>query len=324
MMIEDEELRMTFQFASEDHLQKLDEGLLYLEQHPDDREKIAEMLREAHSLKGDAGMLGVKDVATLAHQWEHLLGTLKDGETPFNADICDRLYSGLDAIRKLVNEAITGEPSGVNTFYVLAQLMGAKSGSESTENTESQTEASTTASESASAEASASAETSFTQASAASAASETPVASAASEAVSSMMIDDEELRMTFQFASEDHLQKLDEGLLYLEQHPKDPEKLAEMLREAHSLKGDAANVGRERCGHFGASMGAFIRDVEGWKPLLTMQIFCDRLYSGLDAIRTLVNEAVTGEPSGVNTLPMSGAQLMRGRIGSGVYRKYRI
>jgi two-component system chemotaxis sensor kinase CheA len=66
MMIDDEELRMTFQFASEDHLQKLDEGLLYLEKHPKDPEKLAAMLREAHSLKGDSAMLGVKDVSTLA------------------------------------------------------------------------------------------------------------------------------------------------------------------------------------------------------------------------------------------------------------------
>ncbi len=127
MMIEDEELRITFQFASEEHLQKLDEGLLHLEKHPEDQDKLADMLRETHSLKGDAAMLEVKDVATLAHQWEHLLGTLNDGKTTLTADLFDHLYAGLDAIRKLVNEAITGEPSGVNISDVIGELIVAES-----------------------------------------------------------------------------------------------------------------------------------------------------------------------------------------------------
>ncbi len=124
-MIEDEELRDVFKIASEEHLQKLDDGLLYLEQHPGDSAKLEELLRETHSLKGDAGMLAVKNVASLAHQIEHILGGVKRGETLLNAEISDRLSQGLDAIRKLVDEAVTGKDAGVNTFYVLASMMGA-------------------------------------------------------------------------------------------------------------------------------------------------------------------------------------------------------
>ncbi|NEQ40422.1 MAG: hybrid sensor histidine kinase/response regulator [Okeania sp. SIO3I5] len=125
-MIEDAELREVFQTASEEHLQKLDEGFLYLEKHPDDLEKLEELLREAHSLKGDAGMLGVRDVSQLAHQLEHLLGEIKRGEQIISPEISDRFSVGLDAIRKLVQEAVTGEQSGINTVHVLANLMGAK------------------------------------------------------------------------------------------------------------------------------------------------------------------------------------------------------
>ncbi|MCC3605434.1 MAG: hybrid sensor histidine kinase/response regulator [Microcoleus sp. PH2017_29_MFU_D_A] len=125
MIIEDEELRDVFKIASEEHLQKLDDGLLYLEQHPGDSAKLEELLRETHSLKGDAGMLAVKNVASLAHQIEHILGGVKRGETQLTSEISDRLSQGLDAIRKLVDEAVTGQDSGVNTFYVLASMMGA-------------------------------------------------------------------------------------------------------------------------------------------------------------------------------------------------------
>ncbi|MEG4349853.1 hybrid sensor histidine kinase/response regulator [Microcoleus sp. LAD1_D5] len=126
-MIEDQELRDVFKVASQEHLQKLDDGLLYLDQHPSDLAKLEQLLRETHSLKGDAGMLGVKNVASLAHQMEHILEGVKRGETQLNSDISDRLSQGLDAIRKLVNEAVTGEDSGVNTFYILANMMGASS-----------------------------------------------------------------------------------------------------------------------------------------------------------------------------------------------------
>ena len=126
MMIEDDELREVFKTSSEEHLQNLDEGLLYLEKNPNDAAKIEELLREAHSLKGDAGMLGVKDVATLSHQIEHLLGGLKRQETTLTADLVDRISYGIDAIRQLVYAAVTGEPCEVNAFHSLAYLMGAK------------------------------------------------------------------------------------------------------------------------------------------------------------------------------------------------------
>ena len=126
MMIEDDELREVFKTASAEHLQNLDDGLLYLEKNPNDTTKLEELLREAHSLKGDAGMLGVKDIATLAHQIEHLLGSLKRQETTLSAELVDRISHGIDAIGQLVHEAVTGEASGINTFQSLAYLMGAK------------------------------------------------------------------------------------------------------------------------------------------------------------------------------------------------------
>ncbi|MEH2367673.1 hybrid sensor histidine kinase/response regulator [Nostoc sp.] len=135
MMIDDEELRDVFKVASEEHLQNLDDGLLHLENHPDDLAVLEALMREAHSLKGDANMLGVKDVGTLAHQIEHILTQLKQQENPASSlgnDTTDspyeRLAHAIAAIRKLVHEAVTGEPARVDTFSVLAELMGAPPG----------------------------------------------------------------------------------------------------------------------------------------------------------------------------------------------------
>ncbi len=125
MFIEDEELRNLYQTASEEHLQKLEAGLLQLEKSPDDLSPLEELLREAHSLKGDSRMLGVNAVEKLIHQIEHLLGGLQRQEIRLIPELSDRLYQGIDAVRKLVNEAVTGHPSGVDSFHTLALLMGA-------------------------------------------------------------------------------------------------------------------------------------------------------------------------------------------------------
>jgi two-component system, chemotaxis family, sensor kinase CheA len=121
-MIEDKELRDLFQAESEERLQHLEEGLLSLEKHPNTQATLEEVFREVHSLKGSARMLGVSDVETIAHRFEDILGAAKRAETVLSPETIDRLYRGLDAMRKLVQEAVIGEPSGVQVLSVLAQL----------------------------------------------------------------------------------------------------------------------------------------------------------------------------------------------------------
>lgn len=125
MIIEDAELRELYKVATGERLQNMEAGLMHLEKHPGDLTMLEQFLREAHTLKGDSRMLGVQEVETLVHQVEETLGTVKRGESSLTDELCDRLYRGLDAINKLVHEAVTGEASDVNVFYTLAQLMGA-------------------------------------------------------------------------------------------------------------------------------------------------------------------------------------------------------
>lgn len=131
MFIEDEELRILYRDASRDHLDKLEAGVLHLEKHPDDAEQLKELLREAHSFKGDSRMLGVQDAETLMHQVEDLLIAIEKGECAVTAELCDLIYQGLDALKKIVHEAVTGEPSRVNLFQIMTQLMGDDDGPKS-------------------------------------------------------------------------------------------------------------------------------------------------------------------------------------------------
>ena len=123
MYIEDQEFREIYQTVTPERLQKIEASLLHLEKNPQDVSSLEEFLREAHTLKGDSRMLGVTEVETVVHQMEDTMIGVKQGTINLTSEICDRLHHGLDAVRLMVHEAITGEPSGVNTFMVLAELM---------------------------------------------------------------------------------------------------------------------------------------------------------------------------------------------------------
>src|SRR5262249_37596358 len=107
-MIEDEELRTLFRAESEEHLQLLETGLLRLEAAPEDSSTLEEVFRAAHSIKGAARMLGIQAVEVVAHQFEEVLGAARRGQAALTPETVDRLSQALDAIRSLVDEAVTG------------------------------------------------------------------------------------------------------------------------------------------------------------------------------------------------------------------------
>lgn len=125
MYIEDEELRELYKTSSSEHLSKLESSTLILEKNPDDTAALEEFLREAHTLKGDSRMLGLDDIEMLVHHLEDCVEGIKAGKGEITPELCDRLYGGIDAIDRLAHEAITGETVEVDTFEVLASLMGA-------------------------------------------------------------------------------------------------------------------------------------------------------------------------------------------------------
>jgi two-component system, chemotaxis family, sensor kinase CheA len=124
MFIEDEELRGLYKTSSAEHIQTIEAALMQLEKQPQNTGAIKDLLRSAHTLKGDSRMLGVEDVETLVHQIEECLVPIEKGQAQMTEELSDRLYLGLDTIKQLAHTAVTGKPNDVNMFYVLASLMG--------------------------------------------------------------------------------------------------------------------------------------------------------------------------------------------------------
>jgi chemotaxis protein histidine kinase CheA len=95
----DPELVATFRQEVEDRLASLCDGLLKLENHPQPRQLVAAMFRDAHTVKGSARMLGLDSVVEAAHRSEDLLGAIRDGRFEPRRDLVDLLLASAEAIR---------------------------------------------------------------------------------------------------------------------------------------------------------------------------------------------------------------------------------
>ena len=87
----DPELVATFRQEVEDRLASLCDGLLKLENHPQPRQLVAALFRDAHTVKGSARMLGLDGVVEAAHRSEDLLGAIRDGRFEPRRDLVDLL-----------------------------------------------------------------------------------------------------------------------------------------------------------------------------------------------------------------------------------------
>ncbi|WP_372368246.1 response regulator [Candidatus Uabimicrobium sp. HlEnr_7] len=123
-MIEDKELRNLFRIESEEHIQKLENGLLHLEKHIHDTTILHEVFREAHNLKGAARLVGAEEVETVAHIFESVLGAAKQGQSTLSSETLNRLYHGLDDLRQLVFRTVSSQKVFIDVAKVVSKLEG--------------------------------------------------------------------------------------------------------------------------------------------------------------------------------------------------------
>jgi len=119
-MIDDQEMRELFRIESEEHLQRIETGLLRLEQAPDDADALAEVFRETHSMKGAARMLGLREIESLAHAMEEIFARVSRSGTPLDPPLLDSLCKALDGLRRMAAAVLSGIPDNVP----LAALLG--------------------------------------------------------------------------------------------------------------------------------------------------------------------------------------------------------
>jgi two-component system chemotaxis sensor kinase CheA len=92
-----------------ERLQRLNELYITLETDGFSEEILAEMLREAHTLKGSSRMVGISDISNLAHKLEEILLNIKEEKLEVKEKVSDAVFSILDAMLDLTEKGENDE-----------------------------------------------------------------------------------------------------------------------------------------------------------------------------------------------------------------------
>lgn len=94
-----------FSSESGELLDKLDSDLIKLEKNPQDSETILALMRNAHTLKGEAATMGYGEISNLTHSFEGMVENIKNKLSQGGAT---SLFGALDEIRNLVTNTTKG------------------------------------------------------------------------------------------------------------------------------------------------------------------------------------------------------------------------
>jgi chemotaxis protein histidine kinase CheA len=124
---------------AKEHLETLERGILELSSVIEDPERVNEMFRAAHSIKGGAAMLGYGSIQKTAHRLEDAFKVLKEHTLPVDRKLESLFLNGYDVLQDLIEhlqspiglqeeeaDAIVSrsEPKFVELQDYLKQLLG--------------------------------------------------------------------------------------------------------------------------------------------------------------------------------------------------------
>ncbi len=121
----EEEFRVVFAQEAEMRLTSLSQHLLALEEGPDDEELVASVFRDAHNLKGAAAVVGIEEVARVAHAMEDLLEQLRRKARAATPDVIDRLLSAADGLLAIIPAVLAGEDRSTDADAIEGSLRAA-------------------------------------------------------------------------------------------------------------------------------------------------------------------------------------------------------
>ncbi|MFX0548846.1 chemotaxis protein CheW [Hathewaya histolytica] len=107
-----------------DNLQVLNEALLELEQNPKDENKLNEIFRVAHTIKGMAATMGFSEMAELTHKMEDVLSKFREGKLNVDAQVVTLLFKCLDTLELMVSNISEGIDDTIEIDVLINKLEG--------------------------------------------------------------------------------------------------------------------------------------------------------------------------------------------------------
>lgn len=94
------------EFANEarEHLENIEQGILVLEDNPQDATTLSSIFRAFHTFKGASGFLRLQPVNRLSHELENLLDLARSGRLELTPPIIDIILEGKDVLKAFTDE----------------------------------------------------------------------------------------------------------------------------------------------------------------------------------------------------------------------------
>jgi len=105
-----------------DRIKALGAALLQLEQMPGSADAIAHALRESHSIKGSALMLGFTDISEISHKLEDLFVAAKTNASLLDGDAFDIIFTAVDQMSMRIEQLARGNTTAIEVGDICAQL----------------------------------------------------------------------------------------------------------------------------------------------------------------------------------------------------------
>jgi two-component system chemotaxis sensor kinase CheA len=105
-----DELTSTFVNESRDQLVAMEDGLLILEQRPEDKDNLNAIFRAAHTIKGGSGVVECRFIEGFTHKVENVLDRLRNGEIPVTGELATILLACCDHMGDLLGVLAAGRP----------------------------------------------------------------------------------------------------------------------------------------------------------------------------------------------------------------------
>ena len=102
--IADPELAGMFIADATDHLGTIEATLLKLEKSPSDLKLVNDIFRPFHTVKGNAGVLGIASIEEFAHKIETLLDLARSGKHAIGAAEIDLVLKTVDLLKLIIEE----------------------------------------------------------------------------------------------------------------------------------------------------------------------------------------------------------------------------
>jgi two-component system chemotaxis sensor kinase CheA len=100
----DADILREFVNEAREHLENIEQGVLVLEEQPEDAEMLGSIFRAFHTFKGASGFLRLLPVNRLSHELENLLDGARSGRMVLTPACIDLILEGKDVLKEFIDE----------------------------------------------------------------------------------------------------------------------------------------------------------------------------------------------------------------------------